>query len=94
LQSSLRVEGPACNPTRTQGLFKENATAEPWISDPTAVDACTRGEPRRELGSRVHGGPSPRGYAPIRSEPPVQDPTALDVCMRDAAAGAPERLVA
>jgi hypothetical protein len=59
-----------------------------------AVDACTRGEPRRELGSRVHGGLSPRGYAPIKSEPPVQDPTALDVCVRDAVAGAPEKLVA
>jgi hypothetical protein len=63
MQDSYKVEGPACKTRIVQGLFKENATATLWILDPTAADARVRGGPRRELGSRVHGGPSPRGYA-------------------------------
>jgi hypothetical protein len=61
MQDSYKVEGPACKTRIVQGLLKENATAAPWILDPTAADARVRGGPRRELGSRVHGGPSPRG---------------------------------
>jgi hypothetical protein len=87
LQDSYKVEGPACNSTKTQKLFQEIAAAEPWISDPTAVDACTRGEPRREPGARVHGGPHRRGTPRI-------DPTVLIVRERDAAAGTSERPVA
>jgi hypothetical protein len=56
------VEGPACEKETVQGLLKENVTAGPWISDLTAVDARVRGEPRRELGARVHGGPHRKGY--------------------------------
>jgi hypothetical protein len=52
------VEGPECKNETVQGLLKENATAGPWISDPTAVDARVRGGPRREPGSRVQGGPA------------------------------------
>jgi hypothetical protein len=59
------AEGPACENKIVQGLLKENATAGPWISDPTAVDARVRGEPRREPGARVHGGPHRRGIPMI-----------------------------
>jgi hypothetical protein len=51
------VEGPACENRITQGLLKENATAAPWILDPTAADARVRGGPRRGRGPQVHGGP-------------------------------------
>jgi hypothetical protein len=94
LQDSYKVEGPACNSAKTQRLFKEIATVEPWISDPTAVDACTRGEPRHEPGARVHGGPHRRGTPPNRSQLPVLDHTVLIVRERDAAVGTPERPVA
>jgi hypothetical protein len=33
------VEGLACKSVKTQGLFKLNGSAEPWISDPTAEGA-------------------------------------------------------
>jgi hypothetical protein len=52
------VGGPACEYRISQGLLKENAAAAPWILDPTAASACARRGPRRELGSRVHGGPT------------------------------------
>jgi hypothetical protein len=51
------VGGPACEYRISQGLLKENAKAASRILDPTAASACARRGPRRELGSRVHGGP-------------------------------------
>jgi hypothetical protein len=42
----------------TQGLFNKINKAAPWILDPTAAGARVRRGPRRELGSRVHGGPA------------------------------------
>jgi hypothetical protein len=53
---------------KTQGLLKENAKATPWILDPTAADARVCRGPRRELGSRVHGGP------------PIQNEGVRDLC--------------
>jgi hypothetical protein len=51
------VGGPACKNKIAHGLLTENAAAAPWILDPTAAGARVRRGPRRELGSRVHGGP-------------------------------------
>jgi hypothetical protein len=61
VQNSYKVEGPACETRIVQGLLKENATAAPWISDPTTADACVRGGPRRAPGAPVHSGPHRRG---------------------------------
>jgi hypothetical protein len=63
------AEGPTCQIKVVQGLLKENATAAPWISNPTAADARVRGGPRRAPGARVHGGPAtlPEGVRdPVR----------------------------
>jgi hypothetical protein len=61
MQDSYKVEGPSCENKVVQGLLKENATAAPWISDPTAADARVCGGPRRAPGARVHGGPHRSG---------------------------------
>jgi hypothetical protein len=55
------VEGLACEIKVLQGLLKENATAAPWISDPTTADARVRGGPHRAPSAWVHGGLHRRG---------------------------------
>jgi hypothetical protein len=61
MQDSYKVEGPTCKNRIAQGPFNENATAAPWITDPTAVDARVSGGPCRAPGARVHGRPHRRG---------------------------------
>jgi hypothetical protein len=82
LQVSLKVEGPACNSSKAQGLFKETVTAKPWISDPTVVDARMCGEPRREPGARVHGGRHRRGTPRIDHSHPCASEMQRRACRK------------
>jgi hypothetical protein len=56
------VEGPACESVKTQGLFKLNGSAEPWIADPTAEGAVDRAmvAVHRSMVDRPH---QMKGYA-------------------------------
>jgi hypothetical protein len=83
VQDSYKVEGSACETRIAQGLFNENATAGPWISDPTAMYARVCGELHYAPGARVHGGPHRRGIPLISLASWISDPTIQDVCRRE-----------
>jgi hypothetical protein len=56
------VGGPACKSVKTQGLFKLNGSAGPWISDPTADGTVDRAmvAVHRSMVDRPH---KMKGYA-------------------------------